>query len=365
MGRARSIRPALGPRARAAAMAVVALAGGCAQEDVVDLDPAPRDATSASPGDARTFDSAAPMRDASVTVDAWAPDVDASRDGDAWWQASDGAAPLDADAAGDGSNVCMFPATRACEENGAPCIVSAECCSLRCVDNVCLAAGNCAGPMMTCTSRLDCCSGRCEPEPFTRIRICTNYCLPAGAPCMLPFDCCSTGCHAGVCAAAVCAQVGQPCALPSDCCSGMCPPGGGTCMRDILASCGPTGESCGAGIITPCCGDTCDADSGTCMLGPGPCLENGSPCVEDEDCCHGACSPNANGGKVCSAPCAPDGGACAASSDCCGERCTGLPSACAPLGVACRKLGSSCTAPSDCCSSQCIDGICASECDLP
>jgi hypothetical protein len=304
---------------------------GCAAREEVDLDPLSIDASSASgvDGGARPDASAAkPIADASLAS----------------------------------SQACAVPDSRACAENGGPCEVATECCSLRCVDGDCLAPGSCIGPWGACTTRAQCCSGRCEPIPETTYRMCLDYCLPNGAPCLQALDCCSTGCHDGTCAPQVCAAAGEPCTANADCCSGLCPAGGGQCVRDLVWSCAPPGETCGVSGAAPCC-DTCDTASGTCAFGAGPCLEVGVPCIQDADCCRGTCTPNAAGIAVCTAPCLPTGGACASSPDCCLGRCTGLPATCAPIQSLCRPLGAACDGSDDCCSSQCIDGVCASECN--
>ncbi len=63
-----------------------------------------------------------------------------------------------------GAGVCVgavdcSPANTECNGNG-------ECCNNACVQGFC---ADCLGPMLTCATGADCCSGKCDPM---------NHCMP-------------------------------------------------------------------------------------------------------------------------------------------------------------------------------------------
>ncbi len=210
-----------------------------------------------------------------------------------------------------------------CHANGGQCSVAADCCSSRCESGVCLAPGTCAGPRAACSTRSLCCSGRCESDDGTS-RVCQDYCLAVGANCDDGRRCCSLSCTNGTCGGAACTVVGQACMEDKQCCSKSCEDG--HCAIDG-AGCRRTGESCGADGGNECCSGACNA-AGRCDLGPGPCREESSPCVQDSDCCRGSCLADATGTLVCTAPCLTDGKDCNGGGDCCSGVCGGTPSTC-------------------------------------
>lgn len=72
--------------------------------------------------------------------------------------------------------------------------------------------------------------GTCEPGAGG-VRICVAACLPDGAACTQPSDCCAGGCagQPAVCGPPqpACRLLGQSCVADEDCCSALCV--GGTC----------------------------------------------------------------------------------------------------------------------------------------
>ena len=279
----------------------------------------------------------------------------------------DGSTSAEGGAFVDGARVCGQPdAGRACQENGAACVVDVECCSLRCAAGVCLGAGSCQGPNAVCTSRSACCSGRCEPFAGTTNRVCLDYCKPDGVACTRALDCCGMSCNGGVCGGALCGKEDATCTSTADCCSGVCTQN--KCQGDDVTVCRSTGESCGDfggdggldGGHEKCCG-TCDLTAQRCAFGPGPCLAVGALCSQSSDCCRGTCAPGAGGANVCTAPCIADGASCAAGADCCSHHCNGSPGVCG-AATTCRLLGANCGGDGDCCSGQCVGGSCGNNC---
>jgi hypothetical protein len=257
---------------------------------------------------------------------------------------------------------CSFASAHACLEKGQGCTASADCCTGRCDQGVCLAPGTCSGPGVSCTARSECCSGRCEPVPGSGRRSCLNYCLPVGAACTWSLDCCAMACRGGVCVAGhSCIVVGQDCVDGAECCSGFCSADAdagqsGLCTADPAAPCSPTGEACGA-----CCG-ACDA-VGRCDFGPGSCRAIGALCEQDGDCCVGQCrAVNYPDETICDATCSTDGAACTQDAECCSTNCTGSPPRCAPATSSCGRTGTACSTSAECCTGECLDGLCGSNC---
>ena len=231
-----------------------------------------------------------------------------------------------------------------CRSNGQKCNVDPECCSGRCTGNYCLQSGICdKAPGQPCMRRSECCSFRCEPNPSAASLLCTPYCMGLGAMCSSTVECCSLGCHGGVCSPNLCNTVGTSCDRDGDCCSGKCihnPDSGaqpGKC-ESIPGSCLPSGEACSADDAgaAACCSKSCTS-AGRCDLGGSECREQGTPCNTSSDCCGNlTCVPNQQGVLACYAPCLQDGDNCSTGPDCCSGVCGGQPSLCQPNPPYCR-----------------------------
>jgi hypothetical protein len=158
------------------------------------------------------------------------------------------------------------------------------------------------------------------------------------------------------------------------------------CDVDLANStCRPTGEDCGKGHNSGCCGatqddDLCDQD-GRCGLPPGACRGQTASCTANGDCCSNHCDPTS---KTCTIVCAPAKGACTTGADCCTSSCTngscdppqppapppGNPGGDAGVGAdgggggggvtppACSVIGAACTSGATCCSALCLAGFC-------
>jgi hypothetical protein len=211
---------------------------------------------------------------------------------------------------------------------------------------------------------------------------CRDACRGDGVACATAQDCCSLGCFGGVCTNELCAIVGDPCSANGDCCSGVCN-AQKQCDVDLANSrCRPTGEDCGKGPQSGCCGATQDDDlcgpDGRCTLPPGACRGQTAACTSDADCCSKHCDPASH---TCTTPCAPSGGACTTGARCCTSSCTngscdtpvpppppgtagdagtgtGPGDAAPPPTPICQAVGTSCTSNAQCCSSLCFAGFC-------
>ena len=327
---------------------------GCGLREDVDLDPMPPDASAIAPADAAAASSAdAPVvspADAGADSPSYAL-PDASPD-----------APPDAPAS---SESCTLPTARSCQENGAPCEVTTECCSLRCLDGDCLAPGTCTGPWGACTTRASCCSGRCEPIPDTTFRMCLDYCLPAGAPCDRALDCCSTGCHGGMCAPQVCTAAGGPCAANADCCSGICPPGLGMCVRDSVSILRSARRDVRRERSRPVLRHL-RPDVGYLRVQRRPLRRGGHPVRRRHRLLPRDVHPERRRNPGVHGAVLRDG---SVVRDVVRLLRRDVAWGCRPCArrscSACRALGAPCATADDCCSSQCIASLCASECSDP
>lgn len=155
------------------------------------------------------------------------------------------------------------------------------------------------------------------------------------------------------------------------------------CDVDLANStCRPTGEDCGKGPQSGCCGATKDDDlcdkEGRCGLPPGACRGQKATCAADGDCCSNHCD-GASG--TCTTLCAAASASCTTGADCCTSSCTngrcdGAPPVTPPAGgpaddaepgepadgepgvPACASIGAACTTGSSCCSALCLGGFC-------
>jgi hypothetical protein len=298
------------------------------------------------------------------------------------------------------------PGPKACNTDGQQCAKGFDCCSGTCTNGACVgstlggtgdggggggASGplTCGAPQAACKVATDCCSGVCEPVTGQAGTIlCRDACKADGQPCVTAQDCCSLGCFNNVCSAMICVKIGDPCKNNQECCSGVCDPGKGECAVDTANStCRPTGEDCGSGPQSGCCGATKDNDlcvNGRCGRPPTACEGLGATCAADADCCNKHCDPAT---KTCTLPvaCVPTSGACTTGADCCSSSCTNgacdapaplppgagggggagggtLPDgAPAPGPTLCDPIGATCTTGATCCSGLCLAGVC----DIP
>jgi hypothetical protein len=285
------------------------------------------------------------------------------------------------------------PPMRMCTGDGTACTSGFGCCSGTCTSGACVgnvlgtagasapagsAGGTCSAPGATCAMGPDCCSGLCEPVTGQAgVVQCLDACRADGVACTTAQDCCSLGCFGGVCTSKLCAIVGDSCAADADCCSGVCDPSTRQCNVDLANSrCRPTGEDCGKGPQSGCCGatkddDLCDSE-GRCGLPPGACRGQKATCTSNGDCCSNQCDPTTG---TCVVTCAAAGATCVTGADCCTSSCTngrcdapppapqpgsGAPEAGPPTapGAGCSAIGASCTDGSTCCSALCLAGFC-------
>lgn len=271
---------------------------------------------------------------------------------------------------------------KACNGAGEVCARGFDCCSGACTAGKCVGGtlgggASDAGPLActdvgaTCGRSGDCCSGRCEPVTGQAGVIqCRDACRANGVRCVTAQDCCSLGCFNSVCAAKLCVVVGDGCGSDQECCSGVCNPSTKRCDVDMANSrCRPTGESCGSGPQSGCCGRTDKDDlcvDGRCALPPQACKGQNATCTTDAECCGKRCDP---GTKTCITACAPTAGRCVTGADCCSASCTNgscdaplpppvdggdgatAPPLCLPTGSACQGAG-------DCCTGLCLGGFC-------
>jgi hypothetical protein len=310
---------------------------------------------------------------------------------------------------GGGSNFFGFDDTWEYHARGGPCLTSADCDGLSCVDGVCCEQSTCA-TCQSCDAAAS--AGVCAPV--------TNADDPD--TCAGPKTCDASG--------ACKLQIGQPCAATGDCASGFCV-GGVCCNRACDKSCetcAPTGSvgSCvtaPAGSATAACGaflcngtsadcptacnrdalcasgSWCNPTNGTCStLKPGA-----QPCRTDDECqtkhcvdgvcCDSACNGRCQycGSGTCLVPagqdprgdCAGDpscGGTCQADGSClfpgaekacdvckvCNQsgRCNQPPrssdDAACGASIACGALSTECRMFADLTSHRCVDvGLCA------
>jgi hypothetical protein len=272
---------------------------------------------------------------------------------------------------------------KACNPNDGACVKGFDCCSGTCASGLCqgsvsgeagASGGTCTQPAASCTTSPQCCSGLCEPVTGQAgVVECKDACRADGVACASAQDCCSLGCFGGVCTSMLCAIVGDPCAASGDCCSGVCN-AQSQCDVDLANStCRPTGEDCGKGPQSGCCGATKDDDlcgpAGRCVLPPGACRGQTASCAADGDCCSKHCDP---GTGTCTTPCVSSGGACTTGGDCCTSSCTnatcdtavpptppgGAEAGAPPAQPVCQVVGTSCTAGAQCCSALCLAGFC-------
>ena len=217
----------------------------------------------------------------------------------------------------DGNNACV------------ECLVAADCASLICQMNKCVAAGCLDTVKNGAETDVDCGGAICNG--------CAN-----GKVCGVASDCASQVCTGGVCAAPVCTDTikngtetdvdcgggaclacpaGKTCSVDGDCVGGQC--SGSVCLvtcTDGVKNAAETDVDCGGPTCAKCstnktCGAGADCASGVCTGGvcqAASCTDAVKNAAEtDVDC----------GGPTC-APCAPTK-ICAVAADCASGVCTG------------------------------------------
>ena len=236
------------------------------------------------------------------------------------------------------------------EPLGTPCTADAG--------KVCDATGQCVG----CNSTADCedtAAPACDAAAHLCVALscmdadkngdetdvdCGGSCAPCddAEACLLPADCKSGVCTAGVCQAPTCEDaVKNGAETGADCGGGQCPP------------CGPD-EGCDTN--EDCVGAECSGPGGTCTPN---CQDQAKNNAEtDIDCGGGACPQ-----------CAVDQG-CLQDTDCAGEAfCDAATGACALK----KDLGLACAGANECLSTRCVDAVCCNatcgffcqSCNLP
>ncbi len=253
---------------------------------------------------------------------------------------------------GDGANPNCFADSTSCTTN-------LDCCSGRCEGNTCLPSGSCKAPGATCTDgpTNDCCSGRCEPvQGMAGVTQCLAICNGNGAGCTKATDCCDLNCNAGHCGGAECKVESENCTSNTQCCSNICT--AGQCQLDMAnTTCRGLGETCNSGPQQGCCSMVCDdtQDPPRCDFGAGTCKAQNATCATDADCCHGICDPTRH---TCQTPCTANAGTCTTAADCCSSICTN--GSCSPTPPNCTAIGTTCTSNATCCSGLCLGGFCDS-----
>jgi hypothetical protein len=110
--------------------------------------------------------------------------------------------------------------------------------------------------------------GLCQPAGVAGIERCVGEaarvaCLPTGARCASPAECCMQVCApsetAGLACAASCISTGRSCTRDADCCDGSCI--AGACVPRTPA-CLPYGAACSTS--GECCSGLCPSDTMTC-----------------------------------------------------------------------------------------------------
>lgn len=175
-----------------------------------------------------------------------------------------------------------------CLPAGEICRTDGECCDAAEGPGACVVfdamtgVGRCRTPTRCAHSgelcdagRLTCCpggmagAGLCQPSEIAGINRCIGdearaACLPAGARCSSPSECCSDTCtpvlETGTFSCSECAMEGQPCTRHADCCSANCREEG-ACFP-TRAACTPFGARCTTSV--ECCSGLCAPDTGTC-----------------------------------------------------------------------------------------------------
>ena len=226
-------------------------------------------------------------------------------------------------ATSEGAFVCKaLPMCRVAHER---CAMDGECCSGVClVDDAgvrrCEPTGGCSASGERCASAVDCCSGACTVGPEGVARCAAKKCRETGDTCGVgkAGECCAggpMGCRAATpptmrCLSGdkgvACLPSGAACAAPEQCCVGRCLPAGDGAFscREL---CAPIGARCSA--TADCCAGRCDGAPGTsvCLL-PGEtsppaaaCTKAGEPCdPTNPRCCGGTlCSQLVSGGTWC------------------------------------------------------------------
>jgi hypothetical protein len=199
--------------------------------------------------------------------------------------------------------------------NGLGCAVGSDCQSLSC--------GSLGGPSTVCL--VPTCSDGIQNQGETAVDCGGPNCLPclAGLACLLPTDCTSNDCVAGVCL----------CLLDTDCTTSACDALTHTCVGnqcvDHRVDGNETDVDCGGMDACPRCG-------------------NGLGCAVGSDCQSLSCGSLGGPSTVCLAPTCSDGiqNQGETAVDCGGPNC-------APC-----LAGQMCLAPTDCTSNDCMAGVC-------
>lgn len=212
---------------------------------------------------------------------------------------------------------------------GSACVALSDCCSGLCAEDingfrVCQFLGGCRPEEELCRTETDCCAfastnkgntpvcqqfgdagvGRCRAlsGDAPAGEVCEgsrgNTCAPNNSYCTESISGilrCAGSCDGGVCGGGNCLPTGAGCASPDQCCSFICAPG---------------------------------ADGGFACA--AACLQTGDACSSSADCCSGSCShtgvceipvSNTDGGVDAGPTCRPIAATCSTSAECCSGTC--------------------------------------------
>jgi hypothetical protein len=205
-----------------------------------------------------------------------------------------------------------------CQPSGETCASDKDCCAGLCRGGRCQATSGCRPSGERCFANAQCCSGTCKAGPEAVPRCAEGKCRRVGELCNKADECCDriacrAGAGAGTGAAprclgtiAACLPPGAPCAVPDQCCSSLCLPDASGAL-----ACGVACAAAGAPCSSPadCCDGVCGGPSerGLCLPAhegapAGPrCVTVGEPCVlSGNRCCAGTlCAKLAAGGTYC------------------------------------------------------------------
>jgi hypothetical protein len=268
----------------------------------------------------------------------------------------------------------------ACTPNGSFCNFPEECCSGSCNGGVC--GPPCQPNGSPCMTGPECCAGVCDGG-FCGIGVCDHGQCEEGGPlspacnacagvicdfdpfcCQVMWDSICVDEAAQFCGCDPCLPNGAACMSPADCCSGtctnnVCGPPPPPCPHSVCAEGVALGPQCGAcvvqvcGVDPFCCQSAWDAfcvaeAEQLCGVDCTQCSPLGAPCMTGPDCCSGTCA-----GGLCANACTPDGGMCMSGLECCSGSC--FDGVCQEP---CQPDGSFCFDPDECCSGSCVSGIC-------
>ena len=249
-----------------------------------------------------------------------------------------------------------FCAEGACEAkvaNGDACAAANQCLSDYCQGGLCCSGGTCCLTADTCGDDNGCTDDLCENNT------CTNP--PNASPCIPPKCVGQVHIGAGLCAGGVC----QPSTDVTDC-SGQnpCTLYGCDPLEGCFEDAAPTGKTCGA---PSCAGDTltpaptCDGEHGCAGNAPIPC-PGGTVCLDDLSCRDGcAADAECQAGRVCvDGQCIEprvDGEPCDAAEECKSGHCDS--GYCCADGQCCAA-DTGCEDENVCTTNTCVDFMCES-----